>query len=703
MKAECYRAVVASFCAMTAPPVPPAPPRRPRVLTLHDHERHDEWYGIREKDDEVLTYLHAENDFTERKLAPTLQLREKLFEEIRSRVQETDVSAPVPYGPFEYYDRTVEGQQYALWCRRPRGGGDETVILDENELAKGHEFLAVGEAVVSPDHRLLAYTVDYTGSDRYTLRFRDLETGADLDDEVDNVYYGIAWFDDARTLFYSRPDEAMRPHEIRRHVVGTDAEAADVVVYEEPDDRFFARTARTRSGKYLVFGSESKVTSEWWFVPASDPVAPAQCIEPREEGHEYHVDHQYLANGDDRFLVVTNTGGARNFALAAAPVADPGRAHWTTLVPPRDGTRLEDVAAFARYAVCSERRNGLEHLRVLPADGSEPFDVPFPDPVYTAGVGANAEYDTDTLRYGYASLVRPVSDFDVDLRTRQTTLVKQQPVRGGYDPERFVSTRLWATAEDGTQVPISLVHRRDVPLDGSAPALLYGYGAYEASVDPVFRISRLPLLERGFVFAIAHVRGGGELGREWYERGRLEHKPNTFSDFIACAEHLVAQRYTSPDRLVARGASAGGLLMGAVLNMRPDLFRAVVAQVPFVDVLTTMQDESLPLTVTEWDEWGNPNDPATYAVMRQYSPYDNVDARAYPPILVTTGLNDSAVQFWEPVKWVLRLRSASTSGNDVLLRTEMGAGHQGPSGRYAAWREEAFVLAFVLHQVGIEE
>jgi oligopeptidase B len=364
--------------------------------------------------------------------------------------------------------------------------------------------------------------------------------------------------------------------------------------------------------------------------------------------------------------------------------------------------RLEHVTAFARHAVCSERERGLERLRVLPVAG-EPFDVTFPEPVYTAWVGPNAEFGTNTLRYGYSSLNRPVSDYDLDLETRAATLVKQQPVRGGYDPEQYVTARLWATAPDGAQVPISLVHRRDVALDGSAPAVLYGYGAYETSVDPVFRIARLPLLERGFVYAIAHVRGGGELGREWYEGGRLANKQSTFTDFIACAEHLVAQRYTAPDRLVARGASAGGLLVGAAVNQRPDLFAAVVAQVPFVDVLTTMQDESLPLTVTEWEEWGNPADPDTYARMRDYSPYDNVTAQPYPRMLVTTGLHDSSVQFWEPVKWVARLRSRTTSDKLVLLRTELEAGHHGPSGRYAAWREEAFVLAFVLDAVGISE
>jgi oligopeptidase B len=683
-------------------PVPPVPPRRPRALTLHGDERVDEFYGIRDADDVVLGYLRAENAYTDAMLRHTDALRDRIFGEIVARVQETDASAPVPFGPWEYYDRTEEGSQYGIVCRRPRGGGPEQVLLDENVLAEGHDYFSIGEVSIAPNHELVAYTVDLTGDDRHTLRFRDLTTGRDLDDEVPNVYYGIAWFDDSATLLYSRPDAAMRPYEVRRHVVGSDP-AGDVVVFDEPDDRFFVRATRERSGKYLVFGSESKLTSEWWFVPADDPLASARVIESRREGHEYHVEHQWTTTGLDRFLIVTNNAGARGFALAAAPTATPGLDAWETLVPARDGVRLEDVTAFTGHVVCSEREAGLEHVRVLPLDGGEPYEVRFPEPVYTAWVGSNPEFDTATMRYGYSSLARPVSDYDHDLDTRTSTLVKQQPVRGGYDPADYVTTRLWAKAPDGTEIPISVVHRHDVPLDGSAPALLYGYGAYETSLDPVFRITRLPLLERGFVFAIAHVRGGGELGREWYEQGRLEQKSNTFTDFIACAEHLIAQNYTRPDRLVARGASAGGLLMGAVVNMRPDLFTAVVAQVPFVDVITTMQDEKLPLTVTEWEEWGNPADPATYRAMLAYSPYDNVGPRPYPRLLVTTGLHDSAVQFWEPVKWVGRLRDRTTSANPVLLRTELDAGHQGPSGRYDAWREEAFVLAFVLDAVGITE
>jgi oligopeptidase B len=686
--------------AVTTSSAPPQPPRRPQRLVAHGDERLDEWYGLREADDAVIAYLRAENEYTETQLAHTARLREQIFGEIVARVEETDTSAAVPYGPFEYYDRTVEGLQYAIGCRRPRGGGAEQIVLDENALAAGHEYFSLGQAAVTRDHRLIAYTVDFTGDERYTLRVRDLDTGNDLAIEIPNVYYGLSWYDDCRTLLYTRPDDALRPYQVRRHVLGTDP-ADDVVVFEEPDDRFFVSTSRARSGAVLVFGSESKLTSEWWFVPANDPAAAPRVIAAREDGHEYHVEHQHTASGTDRFLIVSNGNGARNFALHSAPADDPQRAHWETLVAARTDTRLETVTAFSRFIVCSERRDGLPRLRVLSVDGGEPYEITFPDPVYTAWVGENADYDTDILRYGYSSLVQPLSDFDEDLATHTSALVKQQPVRGGYDADRFVTSRLWAQAGDGTAIPISVVHRRDVALDGTAPALLYGYGAYETSLDPVFRITRLPLLERGFVFAVAHVRGGGELGREWYEGGRLENKHNTFSDFIACAEHLVRAGYTSPERLVARGGSAGGLLMGAVVNMRPDLFHAIVAQVPFVDVLTTMQDESLPLTVTEWEEWGNPADPEMYRRMREYSPYDNVAPRAYPRMLVTTGLHDSAVQFWEPVKWTARLRASTTSADPILLKTELDAGHHGPSGRYDAWREEAFVLAFVLDAVGI--
>jgi oligopeptidase B len=494
----------------------------------------------------------------------------------------------------------------------------------------------------------------------------------------------------------------MRPYEIWRHRLGNPA-SADVLVHREEDERFFLGVERTRSGRFVLIDASSKLTSEVWFVPTATPDATPLVIAPREHGHEYAVEHQGSSADDDRFLIVTNDGGrARNFELVTAPGADPGRANWQTLVPHRDDVKLDAVSAFAHHLVLSERANGLERLRVLDTASDDIHEIAMPDPVYSAWVGPNVEYATTTLRYGYTSLVAPVTDVDYDMGSRAATIVKTQPVLGGYDAGEYVSARLWASAADGTQVPISVVHRRDTPIDGSAPALLYGYGSYEHSTEPSFRSSRLSLLDRGFVYAIAHVRGGGEMGREWYEAGRLEHKMNTFTDFVSCAEHLVAGGYATRARLAARGGSAGGLLMGAVVNLRPDLFAAIVAEVPFVDVVTTMLDPSLPLTITEWEEWGDPREPDAYARMKEYSPYDNVHAAAYPALLVTSGLNDPRVQYWEPAKWVAKLREYSTSGRPVYLRTEMGAGHGGPSGRYDAWKDEAIVLSFVCDAVGVE-
>ncbi len=577
------------------------------------------------------------------------------------------------------------------------------VVLDENLLADGHDYFALGGFEVTPDHAVLAYAVDFNGGERYTLRFRDLGTGTDLADTVDDVTYGLAWADDCRTCFYVRPDEAMRPYEVWRHTLGTST-AADVRVLVEDDERFYLGVDRTRSGRFVLIDISSKLTSEVWFVPTAAPETAPRVVAPREHGHEYAVEHHFGASAGDRFLVLTNQGGtARNFELVAAPAADPARANWTPLVPHRDEVKLDAVNAFAEHLVLSERANGLERLRIMHVATGATHEIEMPDPVYSTWVGASPEFATSTLRYGYTSLVAPVTDVDYDMDTRAATIVKTQPVLGGYDADRYVSARLWARAADGTEIPISLVHRRDTLLDGSAPALLYGYGSYEISTDPSFRASRLSLLDRGFVFAIAHVRGGGEMGRAWYEAGRLEHKMNTFTDFIACAEHLVAGHFTSSDRLAARGGSAGGLLMGAVANLRPDLFAAIVAEVPFVDVVTTMLDPSLPLTVTEWEEWGDPREPAAYARMKTYSPYDNVHAADYPALLVTTGLNDPRVQYWEPAKWVAKLRTESTSGRPILLRTEMGAGHGGPSGRYDAWKDEAIVLSFVCDALGVTE
>ena len=687
-----------------APVDPPSARRDPHVLTAHGDERRDDWYWLRDRDDpEVIAYLEAENAYADAMLAPMLPLRDRIFDEIKSRVQETDESAPVAERGWEYTSRTFEGAQYAVHCRRLRGEGPELarVVLDENRLADGHDYFALGGFEVTPDHATLAYSVDVTGGERYTLRFRDIATGEDLPDTVDDVTYGLAWADDARTCFYTRPDDAMRPFEIWRHALGTPT-SDDVLVYREDDERFFVGIERTRSGRFVLIETSSKLTSEVWFVPTEMPDAEPRVIAPRDHGHEYSVEHHWSEERGDRFLIVTNQGGgARNFELVSAPCVDPARQYWTPLVPHRDDVKLDSVCAFAEHLVLSERAHGLERLRVMNVEDGDIREIEMPDPVYSVWIGPNPEFETTMLRYGYTSLVAPVTDVDYDMNTRRSDVVKTQPVLGGYDPSRYVSARMWAQAPDGTRIPISLVHRRDTPIDGTAPALLYGYGSYEISTDPSFRSSRLSLLDRGFVFAIAHVRGGGEMGRGWYEDGRLEHKANTFTDFIACAEHLIANGYTSPARLAARGGSAGGLLMGAITNLRPDLFAAVVAEVPFVDVVTTMLDPSLPLTVTEWDEWGDPREPDAYARMKAYSPYDNVRAVDYPALLVTTGLNDPRVQYWEPAKWVAKLRDRSTSGKPIYLRTEMDAGHGGPSGRYDAWLDEANVLAFVCDALGV--
>ena len=667
------------------------------MLRTHGEERVDEWYWLRDRDDpNVLAYLEAENAYTDAAMAHTAELQERLFEEIRGRIKETDASVPARKGDHWYYARTEEGRAYAIHCRR--SGSEEApeqVMLDENELAEGEEFFAVGDLAVSPDQRLLAYSTDTTGGERFTLRVRDLANGEDLPDAVPDVYYGLAWASDSRTLFYTRPDAAMRPWQLWRHVVGTRAED-DVCVYEEEDERFYVSVRRTRSDAYVVLESESRITTEARILDANVPGGDFRVVEPRREGLEYRVDHR-----GDRLVLVTNDA-APNFRLADAPAESPGREHWRELVPHREDVRLAGVDVFASHLALYERAEAVRRIRVVDPETGEGPVLEQPEAVYAATPGENLEFETDVLRFFYSSLVTPASTIDYDVRTGERSVRKQEPVLG-YDPALYTSERLWATAADGTRIPLSLVYRRDRPRDPGSPALLYGYGSYEVSVDPVFSSLRLSLLDRGFLFAIAHVRGGGELGRRWYEDGKLHEKPHTFTDFIACAEHLVAEGWTSPPRLAARGASAGGLLMGAVLNMRPDLFGAVVAAVPFVDVVTTMLDGSLPLTVTEWEEWGNPNEPPFYELLKSYSPYDNVEAKDYPPLLVTAGLNDPRVAYWEPAKWVAKLRAKKTDENPLLLKTQLGAGHAGPSGRYERWREEAFIYAFILDTLGLAE
>ena len=701
-------------------PSPPRAPARPTVLSMHGDDRVDPWFWLNQRDDpEVLAYLKEENAYTDAVLAPLEPLRDELFAEIVDRIQETDASAPVRRGPFEYFTRTIEGLQYDVHCRRPRSAdgaplpdpfappgteAGEEVVLDENDLAGDDDYFAVGDLTVSPDHSRLAYTTDRTGGERYDLRFRDLTSGADLPDRVPDVYYGVAWANDDRTVLFVRPDDAMRPWQVWRHTVGTDA-ADDVLVFQEDDDRFYVGVGRTRTGRYLVITTGSKTTTECRLVAADDPTAPPRLVEPREQGLEYHVEH-HVTTTSDSLLVLTNADGAVNFKLARTPVATPGRAHWVDVVAHRDDVRLEDVDAFATHLALSERADGLERLRLVTLDDAGVIasdrTVEMPEPVYSASLASNPEYETTLLRYRYTSLTSPPSVFDHDVVTGETSLVKRQPVLG-YDPDRYESRRLWATAPDGTHVPISLVFRPDLrPADRPSPLLLYGYGSYEISIDPTFSSVRVSLLDRGVMFAIAHVRGGGELGRPWYDDGKLLHKTNTFTDFVACAEHLIAEGYTEPARLVARGGSAGGLLMGAVANLRPDLFRAIVAEVPFVDCLTTILDETLPLTITEWEEWGDPlHDPEVYAYMKAYSPYDNVTVQHYPALFVSGGLNDPRVQYWEPAKWVAKLRATKVGDDALVLKMEMGAGHSGPSGRYDDWRDEALVLAFVLDQLGI--
>jgi oligopeptidase B len=673
-------------------PTPPLAERRPVVQEIHGDRRVDELAWLRDRrDPAVIAHLEAENAYTEEMTAHTAELRERLFSEIVARIQQTDTGAPVAHGPWLYYTRTEEGRQYPILCRRARQdtAAPEQVILDQNALAQGHDYLRVGDAEVSPDHRLLAYTVDTDGSEQYTLRIRDLETGADRDDVVPRVYYSLAWASDSATLFYTRPDQAMRPWQVWRHRVGGDA-AADALMLQEDDERFFAGVQRTRSGALIVATLESKVTTEVHLLPAGAPESPFTVVEPRRQGHEYAVDH----HGD--WLYVTTNHEALNFRLVRAPLATPGMAHWEEVVPHREDVKLDGVDMFSRHMALYERAEGMRRISVRRLDSGATQVIPQPESVYVAMPGSNREWDTSMLRFEYTSLVTPRSWIDYDADSGARTVAKQEPVLGGYDPAQYLTERLWATAPDGVRVPISAVRRRDTPLDGSAPALLYGYGSYEISTEPSFASTRLSLLDRGFVYAIAHVRGGGEMGRRWYEDGKLARKRNTFTDFLACADHLVAAGWTAHDRLAIRGGSAGGLLIGAVLNLRPELAAVALAHVPFVDVVSTMLDESLPLTVTEYEEWGDPNQAEAYAEMRAYSPYDNLHAAPYPAVLATAGLNDPRVGYWEPAKWVARLRERTTSTRAVLLQTEMGAGHGGPSGRYEAWRKEAFALAFVL-------
>lgn len=694
---------------------PPTPPRRPQVLEAHGDRRVDDYYWLHDREDpEVLAHLHAERAYADAVLAPLLALRDELFAEIRSHVVETDVTVPVRHGPWWYYRRTEEGRAYPIHCRRRFTGGDpptdleasldEQVLLDENALAEGHEFFRVGLLDVSPGHGRLACATDTTGDERYALWFRALDDAApEATEVISDVYYGSAWSSDDSTFFYTRVDDAMRPHQVWRHRLGDDP-ASDALVLQEDDQRFTVTVGRSKDGDVVLIGCESTTTSEWWFVPADRPDAAARQVLVRRAEVEYSVEHHRGC-----FVVLSNEG-AEDFKVGAAPGSGGGE-HGSLIevVTHRPGARIESVDVLSDWLVLEERADAEPVVRVIRIPPGGVADMAGTDPIAASRTVASADHPSATwegpnpepgarfLRVEQTSLVRPRTVYDVDLVSGDLVLRRQDPVRS-YDMARYRTAREWAVAPDGTRVPISLVHREDVSLP--APCLLYGYGSYEACIDPAFSARRLPLLDRGVVYAIAHVRGGGELGRRWYVEGKLSAKRNTVSDFLACARHLVGSGIAAPGRLAARGASAGGLLMGAIVNEAPELFAAVVAEVPFVDCLTTMLDESIPLTVGEFEEWGDPiRDAGAYADIKAYSPYDNVGPGPHPSIFATGGLHDTRVGFWEPAKWVAKLRAADP-GSNVVFRPELTAGHGGRSGRYEAWRDEALVMAWLLDALG---
>ncbi|MCW2810780.1 MAG: Oligopeptidase [Friedmanniella sp.] len=700
--------------------LPPTAERRPFTRTHHGDAVEDPYEWLRDKEDPAtIAYLEAENAYTEQRTQGLADLQEALFGEIKARTQETDLSVPTfsthRGGPsYWYYVRTVEGSEYPLYCRAPardrqtppdtsRPIPDEQVLLDGNAEAAGEEFFSIGAFSLSPDGRLLAYSTDISGAERFTLLVKDLQTGELVGQPIPDTSYGVAWAQNSY-LFYGRADEAWRPYVVLRHRLGTDP-ATDVEVVTEPDERFWLGVDSSRDDQWLVFSAGSKLTSECRLLSTADPEGEPRIVAERRQGVEYDIEP-----AGDRLLVVHNDG-AEDFVLAQAPLTATSHQEWTPVLDHQPGVRVLSVEAYAGHAVVSLRRDGLTGLHVLPRDENGDLgpgaDVEFEEPLFTVDSAGGSEYDTPTIRLSYASMLTPDSVLDYDLRTGERTLLKQMPVladptHGPYEPGRYVQERGWATAADGTRVPLSIVRRADVALDGSAPAVLYGYGSYEIPMDPGFSLSRLSLLDRGIVYAIAHVRGGGELGRGWYEQGKTLTKRNTFTDFVACADYLVEHGYTSPDRLGARGGSAGGLLLGAVANLAPEKFRAMHAAVPFVDALTTILDPDLPLTVIEWEEWGDPlHDPEVYAYMKSYTPYENVTERSYPAILATTSLNDTRVFYVEPAKWVAALRHVATNAPDrpILLRTEMVAGHGGVSGRYQSWRELAFEYAWLIDQI----
>ncbi len=678
----------------------PVATKKPKELTIHGDTRIDNYYWLRERDNpEVIAYLEAENAYREKIMKGTEQFQENLFEEIVGRIKQDDASVPYKENGYYYYTRYEEGKEYPIYCRKKESlEAEEEILANVNELARGHAYFQVGGLSVSPDNRYMAIGIDTVSRRKYTIYIKDLETGQMLGDEIPLTTGGSSWAADSRNLFYTlKDDETLRSKSICRHVMGTPS-SEDALVFDETDETFSTYVFKSKSKKYLIIGSSSTLTTEYRFLPADDPTGEFRVVQPRTRGLEYNIAHY----GDD-FYIITNLD-ATNFRLMKAPVAHPDKEHWTEVIAHREDVFLEGIELFRDYLVVEERKEGLSHLRVIPWNGDEEHYIDMGEEVYSAWISVNPEFDSRVLRYGYTSLTTPSSVIDYQMDTREKTLMKQEEVVGGdFDPANYETRRIYATADDGKKIPMSVVYRKGLELNGENPTLLYGYGSYGHTIDPSFRSHRLSLLDRGFVFALAHIRGSQVYGRPWYEDGKLLKKMNTFTDFNDCAEHLIHENYTSPEHLYAMGGSAGGLLMGAVINLQPELYHGVIAAVPFVDVVTTMLDEDIPLTTSEYDEWGNPNEKVYYDYMLSYSPYDQVEAKAYPNLLVTTGLHDSQVQYWEPAKWVAKLRDLKTDDHLLLLYCNMDTGHGGASGRFEAYKETAMEYAFLFKLEGIDE
>src|ERR1041385_1983956 len=677
-------------------PQPPMAEKKPKTTNIHGVTLVDDYFWLREKTNPaVMAHLQAENDYADAMMKPTSALQEKLYNEMLGHIKQTDDTVPYKWGDYFYYSRTVTGLQYPIFCRKKGSTtAPEEVVIDVNELAKGEKFMSIGQFVPSDDGNLLAYTTDNTGYRQYTLHVKDLRNGQLFPEKIERVNT-VSWATDNKTLFYVTEDAVTkRSDKFFRHVLGSDKSD---LMFEEKDELFDIGNGRTRDGKVIFLESAAKTSTEVLYLFADKPDSQLKVVLPREPEHEYEVDHR-----GDLFYIRTNKN-AKNFRIVTAPVDDPSEKNWKEFVAHRPGVKVEDISLFADYAALSEWENGLQQIEIINFKTNKRNRIEFPEPVYSAGLSSNRVFDTNVLRYSYNSLVTPTSVFDYDMSSGKSKLLKQTEVPGGFDRNNYKSERVFATASDGTKIPMSVVYRKDVKLDGTAPMLLYAYGSYGISIPPTFSSSRLSLLDRGVIYVIAHIRGGGELGEGWREEGRMMKKMNTFTDFIACADHLVKAKYTSKDRIVIQGGSAGGLLMGAVSNLRPDLFKAVIAQVPFVDVLNTMLDASLPLTTSEYIEWGNPNEKPAFDYMKTYSPYDNVAKQNYPAMLVKVSVNDSQVPYWEGTKLVAKLRAMKTDNNPLLLKVNFGAGHGGSSGRYDALHDTAFDYAFMLWQMGITE